>query len=281
MATRLVDAHVHFWDPTVLSYPWLEGIPQLERTFGPTEYAAATRDAEIDKVVFIECNCRPGQNLDEVTYVNTLSRLDARISGIVAFVDLTDGFRRNQQLDALSAVPLVRGVRQNIQGETAGFALQPEFGAGVRAAGKRGFSFDLCITHDQLGEAIELVRQCPATRFILDHCAKPSIREGLLDPWRRQLAELAKFDNVVCKLSGLLTEADPESWAARQLLPYAQHVIDTFGPDRLLYGSDWPVMTLAGTYCDWLKFARALTEGWSESEQQRFFHSNAVEAYGL
>lgn len=276
----MIDSHVHFWDPDRLTYPWLDAVPALRRRFDVHDYNRATRPG-VDQIVFVECNCAPEQNLAEVAYITELSKSDPRISAIVAFVDLTEPNAARHHLELLVANPLVRGIRHNIQGQPPGFSLQEVFVRGVRAVGEHDFTFDLCITYDQVPEAIELVHACPDTTFVLDHSAKPPIKAGQLEPWRAQLAELARFDNVVCKVSGLLTEADHEEWRARDLLPYAQHGVDVFGVDRVLFGSDWPVLTLAGEYSEWLEFTESLTGSWSDSERRRFYHDNAAEVYRL
>ena len=274
---NVVDAHVHFWDPAELHYPWLEGIPSLSRAFLPADYRAATGDAPVTQIVFVEGNCRPEEARGEVGFVERLAG-EVAIAGIVAFADLTDSKTLDRQLDALGCCDEVKGIRQNIQGQPAGFALQPALVAGVRAAGRRGLSFDLCVTHDQLREAVELVSACPDTRFVLDHCGKPAIRDGCFEPWSAGLARLAAHENVCCKLSGLLTEAGERS-SAEDLLPYATRVVDCFGPERVLYGSDWPVLTLAGDYRDWYAFTERFTEGWSATERCGFYGDNAARVY--
>lgn len=277
----MVDAHVHFWDPSALSYAWLAELTALNRAFGPADYAAATADAGVQRVVFVEGNCSPSQNVMEAERIERLAEADGRIAGIVAYAHLTDAAGLSRSLDALGHLTRVRGIRHNIQGEPAGFCLHPSFVDGVREVGRRGLAFDICVTHDQLHEAVELARCCPDTRLVLDHCGKPAIGQGLLEPWRTRIAELAECPNVWCKLSGLLTEADPARWRAEDVLPYAQHGVECFGAGRLVYGSDWPVLTLAGAYADWLELTRRLTLGWSAVDQRRFYNDNAVEVYAL
>ena len=282
----VIDAHVHFWDPAELHYPWLDAVPALGRAFLPVDYAAATGDAPIAQVVFVEANCRPEHAGREVQLVERLAGAEPRIAGIVAFADLTQGSGAGdrgleQTLDVLASSPRVKGIRHNIQGEPAGFCLQPAFVRGVQAVGRRGLPFDLCATHDQLGDVAELVRQCPGTRFVLDHCGKPAIRTGRLDPWRGDVARLASHDNVWCKLSGLLTEADPERRSDDALLPYATCVVECFGRERVMYGSDWPVLTVAASYCDWFGFTDRFTAGWSATERRHFYADTAAHVYGL
>jgi L-fuconolactonase len=277
---NVVDAHVHFWDPVVLHYPWLTGVPSLDRAFLPPDYAAATGQVAIGRMVFVEANCRPDEARQEVEFVERLAHVEPRVAAIVAFIDLTDSRTAGRQLDALAGCPKVKGVRQNIQGQPAGFCRQRAFVEGVREAGRRGLVFDLCATHDQLPEVVDLVRDCPDTRFVLDHCGKPAIRQRSTQPWSEYVARLAAFENVYCKLSGLLTEA-AQAWCPEDLLPYAARVVECFGQERVLYGSDWPVLTLAGDYGAWYGFTERFTRGWSATDRRRFYADNAARVYGL
>lgn len=281
MNIPVVDAHVHFWDPAALDYPWLEGLPALHRPFLPTDYRETVGAVPVEAVVFVEANPRPDQGLAEARFVERLADAEPRLAGIVAFVDLADAHGLDRRLDALLQVRRLVGVRHNIQGNPPGFCLQPSFVEGVREVGRRGLAFDLCATHDQLGEVVELVRRCPETRMVLDHCGKPAIREGLREPWAEWIERLARFERVECKLSGLLTEADPEGWRGEELLPYAAHVAACFGTGRLMYGSDWPVLTLAGGYSEWYHFTRRFAGGWDREELARFYSGNALRFYDL
>ena len=275
----ILDAHVHFWDPTALQYPWLDAFPALRHSFSPADYSKAVETLPVERYLLVEGNCLPEQNLREVQYFTELGGSDPRIGGIIAFVELTKPEILAATLDCLTSRSLVKGIRQNIQGQPSGFALQRAFVEGVREVGARGWTFDLCVTHDQLGEAIALVERCPDTSFVLDHCAKPSIRTAARDPWRQELARLAAHENVCCKISGLLTEADLAHWTDKDLLPYGMHAIECFGIDRILYGSDWPVLTLAGSYASWYGFTARLTESFTEHERRRFYGENAARVY--
>ena len=276
----IVDAHVHFWDPSVLRYPWLAGLPALDRPFLPDAYASATSGIPIDAMIVVEANCLPDRTLDEAAFFEHLAAADPRVVGLVAFASLTAPTELDRTLDALAARPTVRGIRHNIQGEAAGFCTQPAFVEGVRKVGARDLTFDLCATHDQLRDVVALVRACPDTRFVLDHCGKPAIRDRLLDPWRRDVADLADCANVWCKLSGLVTEASLREWREADLVPYASHVVDRFGTERVMYGSDWPVLTLAAGYRAWFGFTEWFTKAWSDAERRGFYRENALRAYG-
>lgn len=278
MRQPVLDSHVHFWDTARLEYPWLEDHPPLRRSFLPADYWRAMEGVPIEGIIFVEGNPRPEQSLDEVRLIEELARTEPRLEGIVAYVDLL-GSGLSATLDELARRPLVRGVRHNIQGNPPGFARQTAFVEGVREAGRRGLTFDLCATHDQLPDVIALARRTEGTRLVLDHCGKPAILEGRLEPWAAQIRELALLPHVWCKISGLLTEADPESWRPEDVLPYAEHVVDCFTTERVMYGSDWPVMTLANRSSEWYALTLSLTTGWSDEERQRFYSRNARDFY--
>lgn len=283
----VLDAHAHFWDPASLRYRWLDSLPALQRAFGPRELVAAALGVPLDGIVFVEANCLADESQAEAEWVSRMMTSDAGMYGIgsrcaiVAFVDLTRADRLDEALDRLMAVKRVRGVRHNIQGQEPGFCLRGDFVEGVREVGRQGLTFDLCVTHDQLADVLELAQRCPETALALDHGGKPAIRTGSLDPWRRHIELLAEFPHVVCKLSGLLTEASLTDWSEEDLLPYAAHLIACFGPDRLMYGGDWPVVTLAGSYMEWYQFTRRLTSGWERSSRDAFYRGNALRFYGI
>lgn len=275
----IVDAHVHFWDPGVLHYPWLGGIPPLRRAFSLSDYRTATRD-KVDRIVFVEANCLPDESDAEVASVERFACADARIAAIVAFADMTDA-RVGDVLDAFADHPLVRGVRHNVQGHPPGFCVDPTFVAGVRDVGRRGMTFDLCITADQLQDARALVRACPSTQFVLDHGAKPRVGESAMESWIEGLTQLATHDNVCCKLSGLLTEADESHRTFEHLMPCMQRIVDAFGVDRVMFGSDWPVLTTAGDFDTWLALAESVAASWSSAERERLFSGTAAGVYGI
>jgi L-fuconolactonase len=280
MRLRVVDAHVHFWDPGRLHYPWLDGSPGLERAFLPSDFTSLTSGA-VDAVVVVEANCRAVESEAEVAFVEQLAATRPGVAGTVAFVDLLDERSRSASLERLAATNGVVGVRHNIQGQAAGFALEPAFVRGVDEVGRAGLPFDLCVTATQLPEVTALVRRCPRTSFVLDHCGKPAIRHDAIDAWATDLAELAACDNVCGKLSGLLTEARTDQRGDDALRPYAECVVACFGTDRVMFGSDWPVVTLSGGDVAWRGFVDRFTAAWSDHEQQQLYADNAIRHYGL
>jgi len=276
----LVDAHVHLWNPAKLTYPWLQGFPALNRAFLPEDYATSTRSANIGKMIFVECGCAPARGADEVNWISRLAVAEPRLKGIVASAPVERGSRVVAALKALAKNPLVKGVRRNLQAESDPyFCLQPDFLAGVHALAPFHFTFDLCIGHRQLPAVTQLVARCPEVSFVLDHCAKPAIRDRKLDPWRKHLRELASLPNVACKISGLVTEADPAQCHVGELQPYVSHALDCFGFDRVLFGGDWPVCLLATPWADWLATLKAIVDGQPEANLRKLFQTNAERIY--
>jgi len=277
---RVIDAHVHFWNPSVLRYPWLASEPALAAPFLPSDFGPLA-SGDVDALIFVEANPAPEQAAKEVAWVDGLAEADHRIAGIVAYVDLLDEPRRDGTLAQLSRTPRVVGVRHNIQHQPAGFALQPTFVRGVRDVGESGRPFDLCITVDQLDEVIELVERSPDVTFVLDHCGKPAIRDDGYDAWAHGLERLASHERVSCKISGLLTEAREEQRSTDSLARWIERARECFGASRLLYGSDWPVCTLAGGADRWRAIVDAVTAGWTDAERRALFADNASRIYGV
>jgi L-fuconolactonase len=279
MSFAFIDSHVHFWDQQQLPYPWLVEVPKIAGRHTPAELRAEAGEDCPEKIVFVECGA---PWLDEVKWVSQLAVIEPRIAGLVAKCMVNEGAATVAKLAELKRFPLVRGVRHLVQHEPdADYCARPEFIAGVQAVGAAALSFDLCCFHHQMPAVVRLMRACPDTRFILDHFGKPGIRARLLDPWRAHLAELAALPNVVCKLSGLITEADHAAWQPADLKPYVDHALATFGPGRLLFGGDWPVAKLAGSYPRWLDTARALVSHLPAADQDAIFRRNALRAYRL
>lgn len=278
---KIVDSHAHFWNVDKFEYPWLETDSFLYQNFFLSDYQQATRLIPVEKIIFVECDCNPAFSLNEVAWVEEYAKIDPRIQGIVAHVELTDVQKVDEHLEILASKPLIKGVRHNIQGTEPGFSIQSCFIEGIKKVQKKNMHFELCITHDQLAETIELIKRCPEVRLVLDHCAKPGIRSGSKEPWMSQMRKIAKFENVICKISGLLTEADLATWTEEEILVYANHAVDTFGTSRIMFGSDWPVNELAGGYTKWYELTCNLTRFWSNSEREDFFYNNANLFYRL
>lgn len=278
---RLIDSHVHFWDPKLLRYAWLADNPRINRRFSPGDLEEASAGFPLEKIVFVQADCVPEDGLREVEWVTDLALEEPRIQGIVAYAPLENGQAALDTLESLAQNPLVKGVRRLIQSERPGFSLQDDFVEAVRLLPRWDFSFDICVYHHQLADAIELVDRCPEVRFVLDHLGKPDARTPSYEPWRERIAALAAYPNVCCKLSGLATEADHESWTPEGLRPYVEHVVAHFGVERIMYGGDWPVSLLATSYRGWIETLSWATDALNESERDGLYFLNAERFYRL
>lgn len=278
----IVDAHLHIWDQERLSYPWLNSIPMLNRSFSLEEYNQACGPLNVEKIVFMECGCDPESYREEVRMVTELALHDPRIQGIVSYAPVEKGTAVRSELEALKQNPLVKGVRKNIQSEQdLAFCCKPDFINGVQLLADFDFTFDLCIDYRHNRNVIELVKRCPDVQFIIDHIGKPNIKEHRLDPWREEMRELSRYSNVYCKVSSLATEADHEQWTLDDIRPYAEHILDCFGCERMVYASDWPVSSQAAEPPVCVEVLEQLLSGASKEQLRHVFYVNAIEFYGL
>ena len=279
----IVDAHVHLWNPTQFSMPWLADISRLNRPYGLQEYREQTQGLPIIAMVYIEVGVEPQEALREARHVVELAQNEPRLQAIVAAAPVERGDAVREHLASLLAIsPLIKGVRRNLQDEAEpDFCLRPDFVAGVRLLAQYNLSFDLCIKHWQLPSVIKLVRRCPDTAFILDHLGKPDIKQHLLDPWQADLSKLAELPNVVCKISGMVTEAEHEGWQPADLAPFINVALEAFGEERVLFGSDWPVALLASPYRRWYETLAALTAQLPVSARRKLWAENASRFYRM
>lgn len=274
-----IDSHVHFWDPGRLDYSWLAGEPDLSRRFTPDDLD--TGGVALEGLVFVQADCRAEQAAEEVAWVRSLAEAGTPVLGIVAHAPLETGRACRAVLATYSADPLVVGVRRLVQDEPPGFALGPEFVEAVRLLPDFGLSLDLCVRAHQLGEVTRLVEMCPDVTFVLDHLGKPPVTGDDLGPWADDLARLAELPHVSCKLSGLASEATPPARTSRVLLPYLEHALDAFGPDRCLFGSDWPVSRPVVDYRAWHDLVVGACARWGPDGRAQVLSGNARRIYGL
>jgi len=279
----IIDAHVHLWNPDRLRMSWLDGLDLLNQPYEYSHFSQHSSSLPVEGFVYVETGVDPAYSFLEAQWVAGVARQESRLKGIVAAAPLEHGRRLKYYLEALTALgPQIKGVRRLLQDEAdPAFCLQPGFVEGVRLLSEFGLSFDLCIRHYQLPSVIELVKSCPQTSFILDHIAKPDIRNHLNDPWQQQIGELAALPNVVCKISGLVTEADPQNWTEADLWPYINRVLEVFGEERVLFGSDWPVALLATNYARWVETLDKLTARLSAEARCKLWAENARRVYRL
>ncbi len=245
---RIIDAHVHFWDPQRLHYPWLPHVPQLNRAFLLQDYNAACGEIQVEAMYFVQAECAPDQAMEEVRFISELAVEDPRLRGMVPFAPLELGNAARPWLETLQQNPLVKGVRRMIKSEQdLDFCLRPKFLEGVHALADYNFSFALGINWRHMKNAAKLVEACPNVKFAIDHFAQPDIKHHMLDPWRDDLRRLAAQPNTWCKLSSLATEADHTHWTVDDVRPYLEHVAECFPANRIMFATDWPVSTQAMT----------------------------------
>jgi predicted TIM-barrel fold metal-dependent hydrolase len=275
---QLVDTHQHLWDHDQFPYSWCAGIPKLNRSFRLDDYQQAARDAGITKTIFMECDVDEPHLLAEARHIQGLSESNPSIAGIIASCrPEQEDFGRH--LEELLKLPRLRGLRRVLHTQADGLSQTNVFRKNLNRLPEHGLTYDLCVLERQLAVGIDLARSCPDVTFVLDHCGVPDVKSGNLDPWRDHIRELADLPNVHCKISGLVAYADPENWTANDLRPWIEHVLEQFGWDRVMWGSDWPVCTLSSTLQRWVDAALTLTAGASAEDRDKLFHRNAERIY--
>lgn len=272
-----IDAHHHFWRYSPAEYGWIDdSMAAIRRDFLPYDLAAEIGGAGVDGVISVQA-C---QTLSETEWLLTMAEAHPWIRGVVGWAPLADP-KAPGLLEGLAANPRLLGVRHVLQAEADAYMDRADFNAGLAQLHRLQLAYDILIYHQQLPAAIRLVDRHPDQVFVLDHIAKPDIRGGALQPWARDLAELARRRHVFCKLSGVVTEVDYASWSYEQILPYMETALATFGPERMMFGSDWPVCRVATTYAAWVRTAERFAASLSADEQRAVFAETAVRAYRL
>jgi L-fuconolactonase len=274
----LIDAHQHFWRYSAAEYPWIgAGMERLARDHLPADLAAAARPCGIQGSVAVQAR----QSIEESRWLLELAAADPFIKGVVGWVDLRSD-QAADELDLFAADPRFVGVRHVVQDEPdPRFLLDAAFVRGLERLQPRGLTYDLLLYPHQLPAAIELAGRLPEQPFVLDHLAKPRVKAGELDPWRHDVAALARYPNVRAKLSGLVTEAAWRAWRPADFAPYLEVALEAFGPERLMFGSDWPVCLLAAEYADVVGIVDDCIGRLAPAEQQAIRGGTALEFYGL
>jgi L-fuconolactonase len=272
-----LDSHQHFWRYDPVDYPWIGAGTPLAQDRLPADLAPLLAEAGLEGCIAVQAR----QTLAESRWLLALADDSPLIKGVVGWVDLrASGV--GTQLQALSAHPRFRGVRHVVQDEADDrFVLGADFQRGLAQLADFDLAYDLLIYPRQLPAAIELVRRFPNQRFVLDHIAKPAIRAGILSPWQEQIRELAAAPNVLCKISGLVTEADHARWQPGDFEPFLETIFTAFGPDRLMYGSDWPVCLLAATYARQHALITGYVRRHAPAAEAAIFGGNAGRFYGV
>ncbi|MGW1158576.1 amidohydrolase family protein [Streptomyces sp. NPDC002519] len=280
--TPLVDAHHHVWDLAVRDQEWINGpeLAPLRRTFSLSDLRPLAERAGVGATVMVQTVTVP----EETPEMLAQAASDPLAAGVVGWTDLTapDVADTLARLRELPGGGRLVGIRHQVQSEPdPQWLVREDVLRGLSAVADAGLAYDLVVLPHQLPAATAAARRLPGLRFVLDHVGKPAIASGALEPWASELRALAAEANTFCKLSGLVTEADWHGWTVDDLRPFAETVLAAFGPDRVMYGSDWPVCTVAADYAEVLDAARALTAGLSVDERAGVFGGTAVNAYRL
>lgn len=292
----IVDTHQHLWDLTRIQPPWLAGRDLLNRSYLPEHYLEAIEGLNVVKAVYMEVAVAPEQHVAEAEYLLELCRRDDFLTcaavlggrpGEPGFGDYILRFKGN---------PFVKGIRQGMGGPPSKppFFLEKAFVDGIRLLGELGMTFDLVPPPHWLQAAAELVDRCPGTRFILDHCGNADVNvfmaaargrdpkaQGKVALWRRDIAALARRDRVVCKISGIIARVPAEGWSSADLAPIVDHCLECFGPDRVMFASDWPVCLQGASLRRWVEVLREIVAARPAAEQRKLFAENAIRFYGL
>ncbi|MEX2511783.1 MAG: amidohydrolase family protein [Cyclobacteriaceae bacterium] len=272
----MVDTHLHLWDLKEMDYPWLQQSENpLNRNFLLPDYQEATEGIPITKMVFVECARLPEQYLQEVEWVEKQARKDPRIKGMVAYFPLERGAEAIPEMESLSQRRLVRGIRKEMRYGDKNFM------ECVGLLSNFDLSYDLNIRPQQMKDALQMVKQFPKLTFVLDHIGNPDIKSGDWQQWASLLRPFSEMEHVNCKISGMITKVEPGKWDVEDLRPYFDTVLDTFGPDRILFGGDWPVVLRGGSYLDWFTVFKQMSGSLSELEKEKLYQRNAEKIYRI
>ncbi|WP_167605693.1 amidohydrolase family protein [Maribellus sediminis] len=274
----IIDTHHHYWNYDPVEYDWIDDdMAQIRRSFLPADLKETLKGTGVEGVVTVQAR----QSLEETNWLLELAAENEFMRGIVGWLPLA-AENIGELLDKYSQDKNLKSLRHVVQGEPdPNFILGKEFNRGISLLKNYDLAYDILIFEHQLVNTITFVDQHPDQQFVLDHIAKPRIKANELEPWAKYLWELAERENVSCKISGMVTEADFNNWTEEQLKPYFDVVIKAFGPERLLFGSDWPVCLVATEYSDWLNLVKKQLAQFSEEEQKMIFHKNAEKVYQL
>lgn len=281
-AAEVLDSHHHLWDTNALDYALFRSVGALNRPFLLGDYDAEAAAVGVSQAICVEAASAGADGRRETEWLLREIDHSPRVAALIAWapLELPELDTHLAWLSILRGKPIV-GVRRSFEFEPSDFPLRQSVIAGARTAGENNLVVDLVMFSESLAATVMLVDACPGTEFVLDHLGKPPIREGKRRPWWDLIYELAQRPNVSAKLSGLATECDHASWTRDQIAPYLEHALDCFGPERLLYGSDWPVVNLAGGHRRWLAAVASLLAGIPASERSAIFSGNARRVYRL
>ena len=272
-----LDSHQHFWKYSPQQHNWIDdSMVSLKRDFLPNDLEPHLIENKIEACVVVQAD----QSEKETEFLLELATQYEFIKGVVGWVDLR-AKNVEERLQFYSQNQYFKGVRHIVQSEKQDFLLDPAFQNGIGKLGNLNLTYDLLIYPHQIEAAIKLVSQFPNQKFVLDHLAKPNIKNGKIDPWKNQIQRLAQFSNVSCKISGMVTEADHSQWKPSDFIPYLDIVFDAFGENRILFGSDWPVCLLAASYQEVYQLITDYTANFSLEQRDKLFGGNAERIYNI
>jgi len=277
----VIDTHQHLWDLKKFRLGWVEKGSFLDRNYLPADYQAAVKGLGVVKAVYLEVDVDEPQQLAEAEHVTELCRKGDTLTraAVISGRPGAEGFAK--YVRRFKGSPYVKGLRRVLHGPGTppGHCLEKPFVKGVQLLGELGLHFELCMRPGELPDATKLVDACPGTRFVLDHCGNADLKKH--EKWKKDIAELARRKNVVGKVSGVVAQAEPGRWSAEDLARVVKHTLAVFGPDRVMFGSDWPVCLRAATIAQWLKALREIVADRKPAERRKLFHDNAVAFYRL
>ncbi len=284
----IIDTHQHLWDLGEFNIPWTKnkGVEVLNRNYLTADYLTATEGLNIVKAVYMEVDVHPDYQVKEAEHIKELCARDdnptvaAVISGRPSSPEFAD------YITKVADGKYIKGVRRVLHDAhiPRGLCLQPQFVKNVQLLGDMDLSYDLCVRSGEVVDTVKLVDQCPKTRFILDHCGNMDVTstdEKAINTWKKGVRELSERDNVICKISGIVVTATPKTWKPADLAPVVNYCLDSFGPDRVVFGGDWPVCTLKSTYAQWVNALKEIVRNRPAKEQHKLFHENATRHYRL
>lgn len=277
-----IDSHHHIWDLSIRDQEWIKGdaMQPIRKNFVISDLKDAIKSSRIDRTILVQTVT----DYAETPELLKIAQSEQLVGAVVGWlkIDAPDAIDHLHQYLDLPGAEYLKGIRDIAQDHPdPNYLAKPETISNVRKLGELGITFDLLTKTPELAAAIKLVRACPDVQFVMDHISKPYIAKKEIEPWKSLITELAAFPNVHCKVSGLVTEANWNDWNTKDFKPFVDHVIEIFTPQRLMFGSDWPVANLGGTYADVVELAEALTSHLSPSEAEFFWHKTAASAYRI
>ena len=273
----MIDTHIHFWEYNKIKDAWItDDMKILQKDFLPEDLKPVLQENKVNGVIAVQAS----QSENENEFLIALSEKSSFIKGIVGWVDLQNKNLENKLL-YYSKFPAIKGFRHIVQAEQPGFFKRESFLKGIELLKKFNFTYDILIYEKQLEETIEFVNKFPGQKFIIDHCAKPDIKNRSIKDWKKGIEEISKNKNVCCKLSGLTTEAHWHSWKETDFYPYLDVAFENFGTERLVFGSDWPVVLISGGYSKWKNLLENYMHDFSTEDKEKVFEKNAIDFYNL